>query len=56
MKTVVNRMFITIAVCASAATFAAPTLAAEMSLARLGDCGTQQAPTAVNQRFSDTYA
>jgi len=29
--------------------------AADVSLARL-DCGTQQAPTAVNQRFSDTYA
>jgi N-acyl homoserine lactone hydrolase len=27
----------------------------EMSLTRL-DCGTPQAPTAVNQRFSDTYA
>src|SRR5215813_3703318 len=29
--------------------------AAEMSLTRL-DCGTPQAPTAVNQRFSDTYS
>jgi hypothetical protein len=29
--------------------------APELSLARL-DCGTPQAPTAVNQRFSDTYA
>src|SRR5581483_8706674 len=29
--------------------------APEMSLARL-DCGTPTAPTAVNQRFSDTYA
>jgi glyoxylase-like metal-dependent hydrolase (beta-lactamase superfamily II) len=35
---------------------AAPTLAAaDVSLARL-DCGTPQAPVAVNQRFSDTYA
>jgi N-acyl homoserine lactone hydrolase len=34
---------------------AAPAHAAELSLARL-DCGTPQAPTAVNQRFSDTYA
>lgn len=35
---------------------AVPALAApEMSLARF-DCGTPQAPTAVNQRFSDTYA
>ena len=30
--------------------------AADVSLARLSDCGTPQAPTAVNQRFSDTYA
>lgn len=29
--------------------------AAEVSLARL-DCGTSQAPTVVNERFSDTYA
>ena len=29
--------------------------AAEVTLARL-DCGTPQAPTAVNERFSDTYA
>ena len=29
--------------------------AADVSLARF-DCGTPQAPTAVNQRFSDTYA
>ena len=29
--------------------------APELSLARL-DCGTPQAPTAVNQRFSDTFA
>jgi N-acyl homoserine lactone hydrolase len=35
---------------------AAPALAApEVSLARF-DCGTPQAPTAVNQRFSDTFA
>jgi len=34
---------------------ATPALAADMSLARL-DCGTPQAPTAVNQRFSDIYA
>lgn len=34
----------------------APALAApDVSLARF-DCGTPQAPTAVNQRFSDTYA
>ncbi|MEA2815352.1 MAG: hypothetical protein QOI93_3049, partial [Rhodospirillaceae bacterium] len=29
--------------------------APDMSLARL-DCGTPNPPTAVNQRFSDTYA
>jgi N-acyl homoserine lactone hydrolase len=34
---------------------AAPAQAADMSLTRL-DCGTPQAPTAVNERFSDTYA
>src|SRR5262249_7894868 len=34
---------------------ATPALAADVSLGRL-DCGTPQAPTAVNQRFSDTYA
>jgi glyoxylase-like metal-dependent hydrolase (beta-lactamase superfamily II) len=41
--------------CAALATLAAPTQAAEVTLARL-DCGTPQAPTAVNQRFSDIYA
>jgi len=55
MRTAVNWILSTIAVCASAA--ATPALAAEdMSLTRLQDCGTPQAPTAVNQRFSDTYA
>ena len=34
---------------------AAPAQAADASLLRL-DCGTPQAPTPVNQRFSDTYA
>ena len=29
--------------------------AVDMSLTRL-DCGTPQAPTAVNERFSDTYS
>ncbi len=43
--------------CAGAfAAIAAPALAApDMAVARL-DCGTPQAPVAVNQRFSDTYA
>jgi N-acyl homoserine lactone hydrolase len=52
----VHRILATIAVCASAAAFAAPALAVDMSLSRLGDCGTPQAPISVNQRFSDTYA
>jgi glyoxylase-like metal-dependent hydrolase (beta-lactamase superfamily II) len=34
---------------------AMPAQAADVTLTRL-DCGTPQAPTAVNQRFSDTYA
>jgi N-acyl homoserine lactone hydrolase len=34
---------------------AVPAQAADVSLGRL-DCGTPQAPTAVNQRFSDTFA
>jgi N-acyl homoserine lactone hydrolase len=55
MRTAVNRILTTIAVCASAATLVAPVLAADMSLVRL-DCGTPQAPIPVNQRFSDTYA
>ena len=54
--TAVDRILTTIAVCVSAAVFAAPAVAgADMSLARL-DCGTPQAPIPVNQRFSDTYA
>jgi glyoxylase-like metal-dependent hydrolase (beta-lactamase superfamily II) len=45
-----------LAACAGAlAGLAAPAQAADMSLARL-DCGTPQAPVAVNQRFSDTYS
>jgi glyoxylase-like metal-dependent hydrolase (beta-lactamase superfamily II) len=43
-------------VCAGAfAAFVEPAQAADMSLTRL-DCGTPQAPVAVNQRFSDTFA
>ncbi len=34
----------------------APAFAADVSLARIPDCGTPQAPIEVNQRFSDTYA
>jgi len=39
--------------------FAAPVLAqptGEVTLTRLSDCGTPQAPTEVNLRFSDTYS
>src|SRR5215470_3126885 len=53
-----NRMLTMLAAgaCAAAlATIAGPAQAADMALTRL-DCGTPQAPTAVNQRFSDTYA
>jgi glyoxylase-like metal-dependent hydrolase (beta-lactamase superfamily II) len=35
---------------------AAPPAAPEVTLTRFSDCGTPQAPTAVNQRFSDTFA
>jgi glyoxylase-like metal-dependent hydrolase (beta-lactamase superfamily II) len=40
---------------AALAGLALPAQAADVSLGRI-DCGTPQAPTAVNQRFSDTYA
>src|ERR1700742_795545 len=52
-----NRTLTLLALGASLLTaFAAPAQAAtEMSLARF-DCGTPQAPTPVNERFSDTYA
>jgi glyoxylase-like metal-dependent hydrolase (beta-lactamase superfamily II) len=50
-------MLTMLAICASLFTgFAAPAQATpELSLARI-DCGTPQAPTAVNERFSDTFA
>src|SRR4051812_15978364 len=41
--------------CALAGTAAPVQAEPDMALTRL-DCGTPQAPTAVNQRFSDTYA
>jgi N-acyl homoserine lactone hydrolase len=46
------------AACANAlVSFAALAQAApEVTLTRMADCGTAQAPTAVNQRFSDTFA
>jgi N-acyl homoserine lactone hydrolase len=57
MRTAVNRILATIAVCASAAASAAPAVAAaDMSLMRLDDCGTPQPPIPVNERFSDTYS
>src|SRR5581483_4265940 len=40
---------------AALAGFAAPAVAADVTLGRL-DCGTPQDPIAVNQRFSDTLA
>ena len=45
-------------VCANAlVAFGARAQAApEITLTRMADCGTPQAPTAVNQRFSDTFA
>jgi N-acyl homoserine lactone hydrolase len=48
---------VTVGLCAgSLVAFAAPArAAADMSLTRF-ECGTPQAPVAVNQRFSDTYA
>ena len=52
-----NRMLIKLAIGATLLSgIAAPVQAApELSLARI-DCGTPQAPTAVNERFSDIYA
>jgi N-acyl homoserine lactone hydrolase len=53
-----NRMLTMLAAGVGAAALAAvatPAAAADMSLTRL-DCGTPQAPTAVNERFSDTYS
>ncbi|MBV9555506.1 MAG: N-acyl homoserine lactonase family protein [Pseudolabrys sp.] len=53
-----NRMLTMFAAGIGAAALAAvatPASAADMSLTRL-DCGTPQAPTAVNERFSDTYS
>jgi N-acyl homoserine lactone hydrolase len=51
-----NRTQILLAAGASLfASLAVSAQAAELSLARF-DCGTPQAPTPVNQRFSDTFA
>jgi N-acyl homoserine lactone hydrolase len=51
-----NRTLTTLAIGASLlAGIATSAQAAELSLARI-DCGTPQAPTVVNERFSDTFA
>src|SRR3984893_13517602 len=54
-RTRMNRMLTMLPAAGALAAVAAPAQAADMSLTRL-DCGTPQAPIAVNQRFSDTYA
>src|SRR5215475_14230482 len=50
-----NRTLTMLVGCAALSALAAPAQAAEVTLTRL-DCGTPQAPTAVNQRFSDISA
>jgi glyoxylase-like metal-dependent hydrolase (beta-lactamase superfamily II) len=50
-----RRILTLLAACAGTLTLAASAQAADVSLGRI-DCGTPQAPTAVNQRFSDTLA
>jgi glyoxylase-like metal-dependent hydrolase (beta-lactamase superfamily II) len=50
-----RRILTLLAACAGTLTVAASAQAADMGLARL-DCGTPQAPTAVNERFSDIFA
>ncbi|KAJ8134263.1 hypothetical protein OY671_012524, partial [Metschnikowia pulcherrima] len=50
-----RRILTSLAACAGTSTLAASAQAADMSLGRL-DCGTPQAPIAVNPRFSDTFA
>ena len=52
-----NRILVTLAAgaCAGALAFAASAQAAEVSITRL-DCGTNQPPVAVTERFSDVFA
>jgi len=50
-----NRISTMLAAGAAAVVLAASAQAADVSITRL-DCGTPQEPTAVNQRFSDTFA
>ena len=49
-----KRTMLTAGLCA-AAFVAEPAVAQDMSLTRF-ECGTPQAPTKVNERFSDTYS
>jgi glyoxylase-like metal-dependent hydrolase (beta-lactamase superfamily II) len=49
------KRMLTILAAGALAGLAIPAQAADMALTRL-DCGTPQAPTPVNQRFSDTYS
>jgi glyoxylase-like metal-dependent hydrolase (beta-lactamase superfamily II) len=49
------KRMLTILAAGAMAGLAIPAQAADMALTRL-DCGTPQAPTPVNQRFSDTYS
>ncbi len=51
-----HRKLMVLALGAGLLGFAAPVRAADVSLLRMADCGTPQAPTPINQRFSDTYA
>lgn len=50
-----RRILTLLAACAGTLTLAASAHAADMALGRV-NCGTPQAPTAVNERFSDTFA
>ena len=54
-----NSALLALGVCsgalAAALAFAQPA-PPEVTLTRLADCGVPQAPTAVNERFSDTFA
>src|SRR5690349_4343055 len=50
-----RRILTLLAACAGTLTVAASAQAADMALGRV-NCGTPQAPTAVNERFSDIFA
>src|ERR1041384_6235787 len=51
-----RRILTMLAAGASALALTASVQAADVSLLRFADCGTPQAPTAVNERFSDIFA